>query len=54
MPEGGADAPPLHVVRDGVEASGLPRTWAPREIVPIAALPLLPGGKVDRVALRRR
>jgi len=54
VPDTGADVPPLPVVRDGVEASGLPRTWAPREIVPIDVLPLLPGGKVDRVALRRR
>ncbi len=29
-----------------------PRTWAPRELVPVDALPLLPNGKVDRVALR--
>lgn len=48
------DATRLDVVRDGVEASGLPRTWAPREIVLVDALPLLPGGKLDRQALLRR
>lgn len=42
----------LASVRDGVEATGLPRTWAPRELVVLDALPLLPGGKVDRLALR--
>jgi len=41
----------LDEVRDAVEASGLPRTWAPREIVLLDALPLLPGGKLDRQAL---
>ncbi len=40
-------------VRDHVEATGLPRTWAPREVVLLDALPLLPGGKVDRQALTR-
>ena len=29
-----------------------PRSWAPRELVSVDALPLLPNGKVDRVALR--
>ena len=29
-----------------------PRSWAPREVVRVDALPLLPNGKVDRVALR--
>lgn len=29
-----------------------PRSWAPREVVWVDALPLLPNGKVDRVALR--
>ena len=40
-------------LRDGVEEAGLPRTWAPREVVLLDALPLLPGGKVDREKLRR-
>lgn len=44
----------LDEVRDAVEAAGLPRTWAPREVVLVDALPLLPGGKVDRQALRDR
>lgn len=44
----------LDEVRDAVEAAGLPRTWAPREVVLVDALPLLPGGKVDRQALRNR
>ncbi|MFC6288008.1 AMP-binding protein [Nocardioides sp. GCM10027113] len=38
-------------VRDWV-AERHPRSWAPREVVVIDALPLLPNGKVDRVALR--
>ena len=29
-----------------------PRSWAPRELVHVDSLPLLPNGKVDRVALR--
>ena len=40
-------------LRDGVEEAGLPRTWAPREVVLLDTLPLLPGGKLDREALRR-
>jgi O-succinylbenzoic acid--CoA ligase len=43
----------LDEVRDAVSESGLPRTWAPREVVLLDALPLLPGGKIDRQALRR-
>jgi len=43
----------LDDVRDAVEASGLPRTWAPREVVLVDAIPLLPSGKVDRRALQR-
>ncbi len=43
----------LDEIRDGVEAAGLPRTWGPREVVLVDALPLLPGGKLDRQALRR-
>jgi O-succinylbenzoic acid--CoA ligase len=41
----------LDEVRDAIEAAGLPRTWAPREVVLVDALPLLPGGKIDRQAL---
>ncbi len=43
----------LDELRDGVEEAGLPRAWAPREVVLLDALPLLPGGKLDRQALRR-
>ncbi len=43
----------LDEIRDGVEAAGLPRTWGPREVVLVDALPLLAGGKVDRQALQR-
>jgi O-succinylbenzoic acid--CoA ligase len=43
----------LDEVRDTVESAGLPRTWAPREVVLLDMLPLLPGGKVDRQALAR-
>jgi O-succinylbenzoic acid--CoA ligase len=42
----------LDELRDAVEDSGLPRTWAPREVVLLDTLPLLPGGKIDRQALR--
>jgi O-succinylbenzoic acid--CoA ligase len=38
-------------VRDWVTAR-MPRAWAPRQVVPVAGLPLLPNGKVDRVMLR--
>ena len=31
-----------------------PRSWAPRQVVALDVLPLLPNGKVDRLALRRR
>jgi O-succinylbenzoic acid--CoA ligase len=40
-------------VRDAVEAAGLPRTWAPRQLLELDGLPLLDGGKVDRLMLRR-
>jgi O-succinylbenzoic acid--CoA ligase len=33
-------------------ASAFPRTWAPRQVVRLAAVPLLPNGKVDRLRLR--
>ncbi|HET7386559.1 MAG TPA: o-succinylbenzoate--CoA ligase [Nocardioidaceae bacterium] len=41
----------LDEARDWVSAVH-PRAWAPREVRAMAALPLLPNGKVDRVALR--
>lgn len=43
----------LDEVRDTVESAGLPRTWAPREVILLDVMPLLPGGKVDRQALSR-
>ncbi len=43
---------PLETARDAIEAAGLPRTWAPRQLVVVDEIPLLPGGKVDRVGLR--
>jgi o-succinylbenzoate---CoA ligase len=46
--QGTVDAPAL---RDFV-AERLPRTWAPREVVAVPALPLLDNGKVDRQALK--
>ena len=46
-----APVPDLAQVRDAVESAGHPRTWAPRELVLLDALPLLPGGKIDRRAL---
>lgn len=42
----------LDAVRDAVGAAGLPRTWAPRQLVMLDEIPLLAGGKVDRLALR--
>lgn len=41
----------LDEIRDAVQESGLPRTWAPREVRLIDELPLLPGGKIDRQRL---
>ena len=42
----------LAVLRDALERLGLDRRWAPRGLVVVEELPLLPGGKVDRRALR--
>ncbi len=47
---GSAGPPSVEALRDHVAAS-LPRTWAPRAVQSVDALPLLPGGKVDRLAL---
>lgn len=44
--------PSLDAVRDHV-AVALPRTWAPRELVPVDELPTLESGKTDRQALVR-
>jgi O-succinylbenzoic acid--CoA ligase len=43
--------PSLDDVRDWV-AGALPRAWAPRQLVVLPELPLLPNGKPDRVTLR--
>jgi o-succinylbenzoate---CoA ligase len=41
----------LAELRDWV-ADVHPRTWAPRDVVHVDALPMLDNGKVDRIALR--
>jgi o-succinylbenzoate---CoA ligase len=43
----------LDEVRDWVSEAH-PRSWAPREVVPVEELPMLDNGKVDRMALRER
>jgi len=48
----GDSAPALSDVRDLVAAT-LPRTWAPRAVVLVDSLPMLPNGKLDRLALQR-
>jgi O-succinylbenzoic acid--CoA ligase len=47
----GASTPSLAQLRDHV-AAVLPRSWAPRSLHVVQTLPLLPGGKVDRLAAR--
>ena len=42
----------LDAARDWV-AADLPRAWTPRLVVRVEALPLLPNGKVDRLAVER-
>lgn len=44
----------LDELRSAVEEAGLPRGWAPRQLVTLEAMPLLGNGKVDRLALRTR
>ena len=41
----------LDAARDWVAAVH-PRAWAPREVLPVEEIPLLPNGKVDRVRLQ--
>lgn len=41
----------LDRLRDDLEAAGLDRRWAPKELVRLDRLPLLPNGKVDRQQL---
>jgi O-succinylbenzoic acid--CoA ligase len=48
----GAHLPPLEDLR-GALREELPDTWLPRDVVRLDALPQLPSGKPDRVALRR-
>jgi O-succinylbenzoic acid--CoA ligase len=43
----------LEEVRDWVGGAH-PRSWAPRQVVAVDALPLLANGKVDRQALVAR
>lgn len=40
-------------LRDAVEAAGLARAWAPRQLLTLDELPMLPAGKVDRERLRQ-
>lgn len=42
----------LDLVRDAVTDGGLRREWAPRQLLMLDAIPLLPGGKTDRARLR--
>ena len=42
----------LDLLRDSVTEGGLPREWAPRQLLLVDELPLVPGGKVDRAHLR--
>ena len=46
------NVPPLDDLRNWV-SQVYPREWAPRQLVRVAEIPLLPNGKVDRVALER-
>jgi O-succinylbenzoic acid--CoA ligase len=41
----------LEEARDWVSARH-PRAWAPRELVVVPTMPMLPNGKVDRIAVR--
>jgi len=43
----------LAELRNAVEAAGLARTWAPRQLLTLGELPMLAAGKVDRERLRR-
>ena len=42
----------LDLLRDAVTEGGLPRAWAPRQLILVDELPLVPGGKTDRARLR--
>jgi O-succinylbenzoic acid--CoA ligase len=45
------NVPPLDDLRNWVSQVH-PRTWAPRQLVRVDEIPLLPNGKVDRLALQ--
>ncbi len=47
------DAVSADRLRDTLEEEGLPRRWAPRDVTLVDTVPLLPNGKVDRLAVRR-
>jgi O-succinylbenzoic acid--CoA ligase len=47
------DSVELATVRDVVEAAGLDRAWAPRQLLVLDELPMLSAGKVDCERLRR-
>jgi O-succinylbenzoic acid--CoA ligase len=51
VPDPGASID-AQTLRQHVVDAGLPRTWAPRQLVLVENLPLLPNGKVDRQRLR--
>ena len=42
----------LDLLRDAVTEGGLPREWAPRQLLLVDELPLVPGGKIDRARIR--
>lgn len=50
VPRDPATPPATQALRDWVAAER-PRSWAPRQVVTLAGLPLLPNGKPDRLAL---
>ncbi|MGI9083720.1 MAG: AMP-binding protein [Aeromicrobium sp.] len=43
----------LNELRDAVSEGGLPREWAPRQVLLVDELPLLAGGRIDRAHLRQ-
>ncbi len=47
------DAVRADALRDALEDAGMDRRWGPRRVTLADAVPLLPGGKVDRRAVRR-
>jgi O-succinylbenzoic acid--CoA ligase len=50
VPRDPARVPSTQELRDWV-AADRPRSWAPRQVVAVEAIPLLANGKPDRVAL---